>query len=81
MTEVRSDIDRVLDVLHQKQRRNITHWAHLPAEPARFADLPQGLSDELVVALKKRGFSKLYTHQASAFEAVRSGKDVVIVTP
>lgn len=81
MTQARSDIERVLDVLHQKQRRNITHWEHLPAEPARCADLPHGLSDELVSALNKRGFSKLYTHQASAFEAVNSGKDVVIVTP
>ncbi|HEY8862571.1 MAG TPA: DEAD/DEAH box helicase [Candidatus Dormibacteraeota bacterium] len=36
---------------------------------------------ELVTALAARGIHRLYTHQADAYEAVRKGRHLVVVTP
>jgi DEAD/DEAH box helicase domain-containing protein len=49
--------------------------------PARFAPLPASLRPELVAALANRGIERLYTHQAEAFDAVRNGRHLVVVTP
>ena len=55
---------------------------HLIAEAAaRFASLPRDLRPELVAALAGRGIERLYTHQADAYEAVRKGRHLVVVTP
>jgi len=81
MLDVRSKVEEVLEKVSRKQHRNITHWEHLPAEPPKYAEFPQDLSEEIVSILKRRGIEKPYTHQASAFEAVRNGKDIVVVTP
>ncbi|MFZ2755023.1 MAG: DEAD/DEAH box helicase, partial [Lysobacteraceae bacterium] len=40
-------------------------------------DLPQALA----AALRTRGLSQLYSHQAEAWEATQRGEDVVVVTP
>jgi DEAD/DEAH box helicase domain-containing protein len=39
------------------------------------------LRPELVTALAARGIHRLYTHQADAYEAVRKGRHLVVVTP
>jgi DEAD/DEAH box helicase domain-containing protein len=48
---------------------------------ANFASLPADLRPELVAALATRGIERLYTHQAEAFDAVRNGRHLVVVTP
>jgi len=48
---------------------------------ASFAPLPGDLRPELVAALANRGIERLYTHQAEAFDAVRNGRHLVVVTP
>ena len=53
----------------------------LPATPATFAPLPADLSPELAAALGARGIERLYSHQAEAYAAVRSGRHLVVVTP
>jgi len=53
----------------------------IPAQPAGFAPLPADLRPELVSALASRGIDRLYSHQAEAYQAVRSGRHVVVVTP
>ncbi len=53
----------------------------VPATAARFAPLPEGLRPELVEALARRGVERLYSHQAEAYEAVRAGRHLVVVTP
>src|SRR5437660_5271369 len=50
------------------------------AEPI-FAALPSDLRPELVAALGRRGIERLYSHQAEAYNAVRSGRHLVVVTP
>src|SRR5437879_9747509 len=52
-----------------------------PAASAVFAPLPADLRPELVAALAGRGVQRLYSHQAEAYEAVRRGRHLVVVTP
>ncbi|HEV2029738.1 MAG TPA: DEAD/DEAH box helicase [Candidatus Dormibacteraeota bacterium] len=43
--------------------------------------MPIDLRPELVAALAGRGIERLYSHQAEAYEAVRKGRHLVVVTP
>src|SRR6266852_3150955 len=52
----------------------------IPGTAAQFAPLPSFMRPELVAALASRGIERLYTHQADAYEAVRSGRQLVVVT-
>ena len=52
-----------------------------PAQPAVFAGLPEGLHPRLRDALAARGLARLYSHQRDAYEAARSGRHMVVVTP
>src|SRR5437762_4956822 len=51
------------------------------ASEATFAPLPRELNPGLVEALARRGVERLYSHQAEAYEAVRRGRHLVVVTP
>jgi DEAD/DEAH box helicase domain-containing protein len=53
----------------------------IPEASANFAPLPADLRPELVTALAGRGIERLYSHQAEAYEAVRKGRHLVVVTP
>src|SRR6201998_73667 len=53
----------------------------IPASAADFVALPPNLRPELVDALRRRGIERLYSHQAEAYSAVRSGRHLVVVTP
>src|SRR5690349_25153876 len=53
----------------------------IPASAADFVALPADLRQELVDALRRRGIDRLYSHQAEAYSAVRSGRHLVVVTP
>src|SRR6266478_1194847 len=53
----------------------------IPGAAGEFAPLPQDMRPELAAALAARGIVNLYTHQADAYEAVRRGRHLVVVTP
>src|SRR5579864_2880531 len=53
----------------------------IPASAADFVALPAGLRQDLVDSLARRGIERLYSHQAEAYAAVRSGRHLVVVTP
>ena len=53
----------------------------IPAAAANFVALPADLRPELVAALARRGVERLYSHQAEAYDAVRRGRHLVVVTP
>jgi DEAD/DEAH box helicase domain-containing protein len=53
----------------------------IPAAQARFAPLPLDLRPELAAALAARGVERLYSHQADAYQSIRNGRHVVVVTP
>src|SRR5260370_21939257 len=51
------------------------------AAAADFATLRADLRPEVVAALGGRGVERLYSHQAEAYDAVRRGRHLVVVTP
>src|SRR5215207_5456280 len=61
--------------------RGVTHHAVIPARAAEWRDHPSWLDPRIRRGLAARGIDRLYTHQAEAIEAVRAGRDVVVVTP
>src|SRR6187397_1758304 len=61
--------------------RGVTHHAVMPAREAVWRDHPEWLDPRIRAGLEARGIDRLYTHQAEAIEAVRAGRDVVVVTP
>lgn len=60
---------------------SITTIKYLPPRPGSFNDYPPDVHPRLVEALKKKGFSSLYSHQNQAWQKIREGKNVVVVTP
>src|SRR3989475_8754858 len=67
--------------LMEKDDSPIRAIRHQPARSAGFADSPESVRPKLREGLVRRNVPKLYTHQAEAFETVKAGKNVVIVTP
>ncbi|MCW5877209.1 MAG: DEAD/DEAH box helicase, partial [Anaerolineales bacterium] len=59
---------------------NVTHWHKLPARPAQFTPLPNELHPALAAAMARLGFGQLYSHQAAAWEQLRAGQHVAVVT-
>jgi DEAD/DEAH box helicase domain-containing protein len=59
----------------------ITAVRRFPAREAQWAEFPGWTRADLIAAYAAKGVSRPYTHQAEAAEAVRAGKNVVIVTP
>src|SRR5205809_6529466 len=53
----------------------------VPASEATFAPLPGALNPGLVAALARLGVDRSYEHQGQAYEAVRRGRNLVVVTP
>src|SRR5713101_6112183 len=77
---------RVLEVLDTFASRDqnseiLTAIRHFPAREAQWAEFPTWVHVDLTAAYNAKGIRQLYTHQAAAAEAVRSGKNVVVVTP
>ncbi len=58
----------------------VAAWESLPARPVQFLPFPDDLHPLLADMLHKRGVHALYTHQAQAWEHVRSGRHTAIVT-
>ena len=77
---------RVLEVLDTFATRDthgeiLTAVRHFPAREAQWADLPSWAHADLAAAYAGKGIRRLYSHQAAAAEAIREGKNVVVVTP
>jgi DEAD/DEAH box helicase domain-containing protein len=82
----RSTIEAVRDALGSlatldRTGEVLTAIKHFPAREAKFAPMPEWVRPELSAAYRAKGVTQLYSHQALAAEAVREGKNVVIVTP
>lgn len=77
------NVDQLAEKLRQDPMfmENVVRWEVMPARSAQYAPYPQGLDARLLPVLQKRGVHQLYSHQASAIEAVLRGEDVVVVTP
>src|SRR5512136_901195 len=54
---------------------------HLPAQEGSFRDYPDDVHPALRKALADKGFTSLFSHQRSSWEALKEGKNAVVVTP
>lgn len=77
------NLNQLLEKLKQDESfmQNVTCWRTIPARQAVYRDFPADTDERIVAALKKRGISRLYAHQASCLEAAAEGQDYVVVTP
>jgi DEAD/DEAH box helicase domain-containing protein len=72
--------------LHELKRdptfiRNVTFWGVREQQRARYGGIPAELHPQLKEYLEASDISNLYTHQVETYNAVSSGRDVVITTP
>jgi len=83
---VPDSLARVREVIEQLAARDhtgevLTAVRHIPAREAQWAAIPEWVRPELAAAYAAKRISRLYTHQRAAADAVREGRNVVIVTP
>mgnify|MGYP001176914248 FL=1 len=64
-----------------RQDPNVVYWHEIEPKEANTVPFPADLDVRLRAALEARGIASLYTHQAAAYEAVQSGRNIVAVTP
>lgn len=77
------DVSAFLDEVRSAPRYSgqIVHMRELPARAARYAaGAAASLPEPLRRFLATRGIAELYTHQAQSLEAVRHGRDLLVVT-
>ena len=74
-------VESLIAGLQRRDRARITGELVLPETPGSYAELPPGLDPRLASALRARGVSRLYSHQREAWDHVRQGRHVVVVTP
>ena len=60
---------------------NIVVKKLIPAKEGQYADFPPDLDSRVIDFLKKRGITKIYTHQKEVWESVKQGRHTVVVTP
>jgi len=61
-------------------QQQVAHVREIPARQPAFAQPRRPVPEPLLRALRRQNIHRLYTHQASAFDAAGEGRDVVIVT-
>ena len=78
-----ANVSRVLDTFAERDPHGeiLTAIRRYPARAAQWAEFPKWVHSDLREAYAAKGIRQLYTHQASAAEAVHAGKNIVVVTP
>src|SRR5262245_17979439 len=59
----------------------VTASRHFPARAPILERFPDSLDPRVADALRARGITELYSHQARAWALVEKGNNVVVVTP
>ncbi len=76
-------LEEVIERLRSEPRyaENIVDWRVAEAKPALFADYPGWVHPHLLEALRKHGYSRLYSHQREAADLAHAGQSACVVTP
>src|SRR5262249_48585542 len=69
------------ETLHRQRDSPVRAIPHQPAPDGEFSPIPETIAARLRDALDARGVTRLYIHQAEAFDHIEAGRNVVIVTP
>ncbi|MCC5074476.1 DEAD/DEAH box helicase [Xanthomonas campestris] len=67
--------------LERRYHDRITGSFTIPGREGHYAPIPDDVPAALADALRARGISQLYSHQANAWAATQRGEHVAIVTP
>ena len=67
--------------LGRKYADRITALRRWPARDGVYAEFPDDLPDNIATALRARGITRLYRHQAEAWQAARRGENLLLATP
>ena len=76
-----SSVDDLKRLLLRRYERRITGEKLIPARAGSYRDIPPDLHHRLRQALASRGITQLYGHQLQAWQSVRAGRHLVVVTP
>jgi DEAD/DEAH box helicase domain-containing protein len=71
----------LIDRLVAESGEAVTALRRLPPRPARTLPIPDAIDARLAGALRARGVTELYTHQARTLELLGKGGSAVVVTP
>ncbi len=76
------DVQKFLDEIRHNRnyREQMIYVEDIPAREAQYAELKEPLDPRLMETLRVQGVERLYSHQVSAINAIREGKNVVVVT-
>src|SRR5690606_29973356 len=80
MTAPRPEADELLDLLTRGRDGRLRHVERIPARPATEVDLPDWVAPPLRQSLAGAGIDRLWSHQATAAQAARDGRHVVLST-
>ncbi len=77
------NLEQVLDSIGNSRdfMQCATEWHEIPPRDAVLEDFPDWVDDRLVQVLRQRRIEKLYSHQRASLEKLRTGENIVIVTP
>ncbi|MBD3226488.1 MAG: DEAD/DEAH box helicase [Caldithrix sp.] len=77
------NLEQLIDYLANDSefQKRLTKWLVFDARTARHKPFPDDLNPNLMSILKQKGIEELFTHQYDAYNAIRQGKHVVVVTP
>jgi len=64
----------------RRYRGQVVHVREIEPRDAAYAEPAGGIDEDLRSLLRRENIHRLYAHQASAIDALRAGRDVVIVT-
>src|SRR5664279_290999 len=64
----------------RRYRGQVVHVREIPPRQAKYAQPARPIGETMASLLRRQHIHQLYTHQASALDAISAGGDVVIVT-
>ena len=76
------NVKRFLEEIEHNRdyERQMVHLESIPSREAQFGELREPLDPRLREALRGQEVEQLYSHQATAIDNIRAGKNVVVVT-
>jgi DEAD/DEAH box helicase domain-containing protein len=76
------NVDKFLkEIEHSRDyEKQIIHVQDIPAREAQYGELREPLNPQLEMGLRAQEIERLYSHQVTAIDAIREGKNVAVVT-
>ncbi len=60
---------------------SVAHWEVIDAREGRYESFPPEIDERILAAVRAKGIERLFSHQLRAYDEVRAGNNIVVVTP